>query len=125
MERRTCPLIRSCLKTRTPNSTMTRRRFHAPPITFAPDGQTVSLGADEARHARGVLGLQPGDEVYVFDGAGKEFRCTVREFNRDGAALDVLEEVEPARPESQLNLTLGIALLKGEKFDLIVQKATE
>jgi 16S rRNA (uracil1498-N3)-methyltransferase len=102
-----------------------RRRFYAPPSAFTPDEQTVSLGADEARHARDVLRLQPGDEVYVFDGAGKEFRCAVREFSRDGAALEVLEEVEPARPESPLKLTLGIALLKGEKFDLVVQKATE
>ena len=102
-----------------------RRRFYAPPVAFALEGQTVSLSADEARHARGVLRLQPGDEVYVFDGAGKEFRCAVREFVRDGAVLDVVEEVEPARPESPLNLTLAIALLKGEKFDLVVQKATE
>ena len=104
---------------------MTRRRFYAQPTAFAPAAQTVSLSADEARHARGVLRLQPGDEVYVFDGAGREFRCAVREFSGDGAALDVLEEVEPARPESPLDLTLGIALLKGEKFDLVVQKATE
>jgi 16S rRNA (uracil1498-N3)-methyltransferase len=85
----------------------------------------VTLSADEARHARNVLRLQPGDEVYVFDGAGKEFRCTVREFVRDGAVLDVLEGVEPGRPESPLDLTLAIALLKGEKFDLVVQKAAE
>ena len=102
-----------------------RRRFYAPPTAFALDAQTISLSADEARHARHVLRLQPCDEVYVFDGTGREFRCAVREFVRDGAALDVLEEVEPARPESPLNLTLGIALLKGEKFDLVVQKATE
>lgn len=104
---------------------MTRRRFYAPPSAFAPDQQAVSLSADEARHARGVLRLHRGDEVYVLDGAGKEFRCAVRELDRDGAVLDVLEEVEPARPESPLNLALAIALLKGEKFDLVVQKATE
>jgi 16S rRNA (uracil1498-N3)-methyltransferase len=104
---------------------MTRRRFYAPPLAFAPDERTVSLNADEARHVRGVLRLQPGDEVYVFDGAGKEFRCAVREFVRDGAVLEVVEEVAPARPESPLKLTLAVALLKGEKFDLVVQKATE
>ncbi len=104
---------------------MTRRRFYAPPAAFALKEQTVSLGADEARHARDVLRLNRGDEVYVFDGAGKEFRGAVREFSRDGAVLDVLEEVEAARPESPLDLTLAIALLKGEKFDLVVQKATE
>src|SRR5712692_5192500 len=104
---------------------MTRRRFYAPPLAFAPDEQTVSLGADEARHAREVLRLSRGDVVYVFDGAGKEFRCAMREFDRYGAGLDVLEEVEPARPESPLDLTLAVALLKGEKFDLVVQKACE
>src|SRR5450755_1104338 len=104
---------------------MTRRRFYAPPAAFSLDSQTVSLSADEARHARGVLRLRPGDEVFVFDGDGKEFRCAVREFVRDGAVLAVLAEVEPARPESPLDLTLAVALLKGEKFDLVVQKATE
>jgi len=102
-----------------------RRRFFAPPVAFALEKQTVSLSADEARHARDVLRLQAGDEVYVFDGAGKEFRCAVREFSRDGAVLDVLEAVEPARPESPLDLTLAVGLLKGEKFDLVVQKAAE
>ena len=104
---------------------MTRRRFYAPPVAFVPEAQTVTLSTDEARHARDVLRLHSGDEVYVFDGAGKEFRCTVREFDRDGAVLDVLEAVEPARAESPLDLTLAVALLKGEKFDLVVQKATE
>ena len=34
-------------------------------------------------------------------------------------------EVEPASPESTLDLTLAAAVLKGEKFDLVVQKAVE
>jgi len=37
----------------------------------------------------------------------------------------VVEQVQPASPDSPLNLTLAVALLKGEKFDLVVQKATE
>jgi 16S rRNA (uracil1498-N3)-methyltransferase len=39
--------------------------------------------------------------------------------------LTVIEKVVPASPESALDLTLALALLKGEKFDLSVQKATE
>lgn len=83
------------------------------------------LGEDEARHARDVLRLSRGDEVYVFDGAGREFRCVLREIASGNAGLDLLEEVEPARPESPLHLTLGVALPKGTKFDLVAQKATE
>jgi len=104
---------------------MSRRRFFAPPTQFAPDGSTVILAADEARHLRDVLRLRAGDEVFVFDGCGREFRCVIEELSRDVATLKVNEEVEPARPESTLDLNLAIALLKGEKFDLVVQKATE
>jgi 16S rRNA (uracil1498-N3)-methyltransferase len=104
---------------------MTRRRFYAPPAAFGPDQRSATLSAEEARHARDVLRLRQADEVYVFDGEGKEFRCALREFTRDGAALDVIDEVAPARPESPLDLTLVLALLKHEKFDLVIQKATE
>src|SRR6185503_18338001 len=102
---------------------MTRRRFHAPPTAFTQT--TVTLTTDEARHLRDVLRLKIGDEVYVFDGRGREFRCSVSNTKRDSAELHIESEVEPAKPESQLQLNLCVALLKGEKFDLVVQKATE
>ena len=102
---------------------MTRRRFHAPPGAF--NNQTVTLGTDEARHLRDVLRLKAGDEVYVFDGRGREFCCTLIKTTRDAAELHIEAEVEPAKTESQLQLNLCVALLKGEKFDLVVQKATE
>jgi 16S rRNA (uracil1498-N3)-methyltransferase len=104
---------------------MTRRRFYAPPTGFNDRQASVTLIADEARHLREVLRLKPGDEVYVFNGEGKEFLARIEESRRDQALLQVIREVEPARPESQLQLTLAVALLKGEKFDLVVQKATE
>ena len=80
---------------------------------------------DEARHLREVLRLKPGDEVSVFDGEGKEFRASVVQARREPATLELRNEIEPARPESPLQITLAVALLKGEKFDLVVQKATE
>lgn len=112
---------------------MTRRRFYAPPICFAPDGASLTLSADESRHLRDVLRLQAGDEALVFDGEGAEFLCVVRDeggrkARRDAggaATLEVRARVAARRPESPLDLTMGVALLKGEKFDLVVQKATE
>jgi 16S rRNA (uracil1498-N3)-methyltransferase len=102
---------------------MSRRRFFAPPSAF--DHKGVTLTGDEARHLREVLRLRPGDEVNVFDGVGKEFRCRVASFGRDLVQLENCAETEPYKPESSLRLTLAVALLKGEKFDLVVQKATE
>jgi len=104
---------------------MTLRRFYAPKIAFTSDRKTVTLGADEARHAHDVLRLEARDEIFVFDGEGHEYRCAITELSSRSATLEVVEQVTPASPESPLNLTLAVALLKGEKFDLVVQKATE
>jgi 16S rRNA (uracil1498-N3)-methyltransferase len=104
---------------------MTRRRFYAPPSAFNSNLDSVTLGTDEVRHLSDVLRLKTGDEVYVFDGKGKEFHCRIEESRRDTALLKVISEVDPARSESPLQLTLAVALLKGEKFDLVVQKTTE
>src|SRR5215207_8974573 len=104
---------------------MTRRRFYAPPSAFDLENKTVTLTAEEARHLRDVLRLKIDDEVYVLNGVGNEFRCTVARTTRDSADFRIAAEVEPAKPESPLQLNLCVALLKGDKFDLVVQKATE
>jgi len=104
---------------------MSRRRFYAPPSAFNFNKRVVTLTSDEARHLREVLRLKPGDEVQVFDGAGKEFRAVVSQARRESAELEIHDPIESVRPESPLQLTLAVALLKGEKFDLVVQKGTE
>jgi len=85
----------------------------------------VTLNAEEARHLRDVLRLGRGDDVAVFDGAGHEFQCRIETVKKDSALLQVVAEVTAPSPESPLDLTLAVALLKGEKFDLVIQKSTE
>ena len=104
---------------------MTRRRFYAPPDAFDFQNKQVSLAGDEAKHLREVLRLKPGDVVRVFDGIGHEYNAVVAKAMRDAAVLELGEKTEPASQESPLHLTLAVALLKGDKFDLVVQKATE
>src|SRR5256885_16530206 len=99
------------------------RRFFAPPTNFA-DGR-VALGADETRHLRDVLRLRAGDEVSVFDGGGGEFSCVIVEIGKRSALLEVRQKTKPASPESSLDLTLAAAILKHDRFDLVIQKASE
>src|SRR5262249_24875498 len=83
-----------------------------------------SLDAHEAHHLKDVLRLAAGDQVTVFDGEGREFVCVIEKSSRNSAELKILRE--ESRPvESRTNIVLCQALVKGEKFDLIVQKATE
>jgi len=103
---------------------MTRKRFYAPSAVGSPP-EILTLTLDESRHLRDVLRLKKGDEVFIFNGKGREFKCTVDELSRHSAKVRVNAEVQASRPESPLELTLALALLKGEKFDLVVQKVTE
>lgn len=99
------------------------RRFYAPVQNFEKD--TVFLDENETRHLRDVLRLREGVEINVFDGVGREFLCGVVEIGKNRAVLRINTEISPAAPESPLDLTLAPALLKGEKFDLVIQKAVE
>jgi 16S rRNA (uracil1498-N3)-methyltransferase len=104
---------------------MTRRRFYAPSNSFNESRTEVTLSAEETRHLRDVLRLTAGDSCNVFDGEGREYECRVRDSRRDSTILEIVSGVSPARSESELQITLALALLKGEKFDLAVQKTTE
>lgn len=99
------------------------RRFFAPINSFIDN--VVTLDADETRHLRDVLRLHVGDEVSVFDGAGKEFACTIRDIGKRETTLSANKEIEPSSPESPFAITIAATVLNGEKYDLIVQKAVE
>lgn len=99
------------------------RRFYTPPENI--DDLNAQLGAEETKHLRDALRLREKAEVFVFDGFGNEFRCRVESVEKREINLRVLEKVSPRCPESNLDLTLAIGLLKGEKFDLVVQKCCE
>ncbi|HRI03873.1 MAG TPA: 16S rRNA (uracil(1498)-N(3))-methyltransferase [Pyrinomonadaceae bacterium] len=99
------------------------RRFFAPINRFTDN--IVTLDADETRHLRDVLRLNVGDEVSVFDGAGKELACTIREIGKKETMLSITGEIEPSSQVSPFAITIAATVLNGEKYDLIVQKAVE
>jgi 16S rRNA (uracil1498-N3)-methyltransferase len=101
---------------------MQRHRFYAAPSSFAET--SVRLDADEAHHLTRVLRLGSGARVFVFDGEGGEYECEVARVAKHEAELNLLRRLDDA-VESPLRLTLAQALIKGDKFDWVIQKATE
>ena len=99
------------------------RRFFAPLDNFK--ASAVTLDADETRHLRDVLRLKGGDEVSVFDGTGREYKCVITAIGKKNSELRLLKETTPASPESPFEITLAATVLNGDKYDLVIQKSVE
>ena len=84
----------------------------------------MTLSAEESRHAKNVLRLSEGDEVTLFDGSGREYSAVVDSVARDAVHVHVVREAVSDR-EPGICVTLLIGALKGDKTELVVQKATE
>jgi 16S rRNA (uracil1498-N3)-methyltransferase len=96
-------------------------RFFHPSLA----GQNVvSIDGTEAHHLIHVLRAKPGLEVILFDGSGAEFLARVEQVERSAVRLAVLERREVDR-ELPVNVTLGVALPKGDRQRWLIEKATE
>ncbi len=84
----------------------------------------VVLSGEDHRYLMRVLRLGLHDRVVLFDGVGVEAHGTVVRIGP--RALEVhIDERKAALPTARLEMTLLQSLGKGDKLDLVVQKATE
>jgi 16S rRNA (uracil1498-N3)-methyltransferase len=97
------------------------RVFVAAPLE---SGGTVELPVETAAHLVKVLRARSGDEVVLFNGDGRDFTGVVGNVHGKRVAAQIgaahLVENEP-----RLAITLVQCVSRGEKMDLVVQKATE
>jgi 16S rRNA (uracil1498-N3)-methyltransferase len=98
------------------------RRFFAAPEQF--QDNEVILSPSETHHLIRVLRLQKGERVEVSDGCGRIFAAEISLIAPAAARLRILSEVTTTF-ESTLQITLGLALVRSETFDLIVRQVTE
>jgi 16S rRNA (uracil1498-N3)-methyltransferase len=96
-------------------------RFHVP---GALPGARLALPEHAAHHAREVLRLRSGAAVRVFDGRGAEFEAHLDEVSRRIVSARLGAAVS-SRSESPLRIVLAVSPLKGDRMELVVQKATE
>jgi len=84
----------------------------------------LRVEGDEVRHIRRVLRLRAGDEIVVFNGLGKEYEGKIVEEGASSVVI-MIQNILSSKKESPLEITLAQSLLKGEKMDYLIQKATE
>jgi len=87
-------------------------------------GSRITLPETAGHHVKRVLRLARGDALTVFDGRGGEYHATLARAARDAVEVDVGAH-EAVDRESALDVDLGQGICKGDRMDLVVQKATE
>ncbi|MBC3516791.1 16S rRNA (uracil(1498)-N(3))-methyltransferase [Neobittarella massiliensis] len=88
------------------------------------DADAGVITGPDVRHIARVLRHQPGDELLVCDGQGRDYRCRIAAIEEDRVLLAVLASA-PCPAEPSVELTVYQALPKADKMSLIVQKCVE
>jgi 16S rRNA (uracil1498-N3)-methyltransferase len=96
-------------------------RFFVP--TAQIHGSRVLLTGAEFHHLRHVLRLNAGAHLTLCDEHGGEYQGIIAQLSPTSAAITIT--VSSAPVSTPFSLTLAQGLLKGQKMDLVIEKATE
>lgn len=99
---------------------LTRNHIDAP----LAEGMSLVLPENTTAHLTRVLRLAVGARFVLFNGDGCDYEAQLLSLAKKGAEAQVLSRRE-VQNESSLRITLAQAVARGEKMDLILQKATE
>lgn len=96
-------------------------RFFVAPEELQPE--FMVLTGENAAHAK-VLRLKCGEDVMICDGQGTEFICTVSDVSPGQISL-VVKSTHESKTEARVKASVYMAFSKGDKFEHVIQKATE
>jgi 16S rRNA (uracil1498-N3)-methyltransferase len=101
------------------------RRYHVSPL---PDGGRASLPTDVAHHLVRVMRVRVGDDVVLFDGAGRECVATIHEIAGTGRNVSVTTDVSESRAstrEPTVRVEVVFAPPKGNRAEWLFEHGTE
>jgi len=88
------------------------------------DQQTIVVTGDVLVHLRDSLRVTVGETLWLNNGLAVRYRVEITDVSRRAVTARVLETIQEP-PRQTPRLILGQSLLKGEKMDWVIQKATE
>ena len=99
-----------------------RKRFFVENIDF--ENKVAVIDGDEFIHAKTVQRVDTGSEICLLDGSGKEYTAIVAKVEKRQLTAHITGVSEGDR-EPRTPVYLLIGALKGDKTELVVQKACE
>ena len=97
-------------------------RFFIPPTQI--DDHQVVITDPIAHQIRNVLRMEVGQHIVVLDNSGLEYEVALAHLER-GQVLGRIETKRPSVHEPRTHITLYPSLMKRDKFEFVLQKATE
>jgi 16S rRNA (uracil1498-N3)-methyltransferase len=99
---------------------MAERFYVNSPLSVGP----VNLDGPEGHHLATVCRVRRGDQVYLFNGDGKQYLAEVTETSRRNVTLEVSRVEQPNR-ELPFFVEVASPLPKGDRAQFLVEKLTE
>ena len=96
-------------------------------LFFTPDiqGEVYQLPKEESRHVIRVLRMKMGDILFLTDGAGNLYRCSLASEDPNRCLVTVMETL-PGPGKRNFHLHLAVAPTKNiARFEWLLEKATE
>lgn len=84
----------------------------------------ATITGKDAFHIARSLRMAVGDEIYVSDGESHEYLAKLSKIRDEECTADIISECE-SLSEPKMNITLYMAYPKGDKLEVVVQKAVE
>jgi 16S rRNA (uracil1498-N3)-methyltransferase len=97
-------------------------RFFIPKDWFEQDNVTIT--GEPLRQIGYVLRLKPTDRIIALDNSGWEFEVEIERITKEQVKGKVVSR-KPGQGEPGIKITLYQALLKSDKFELVLQKGVE
>lgn len=104
------------------SSSPSMHRFFIPPEWI--DGGRVIIGGSLVHQIRNVLRLDRGEIICVLDNSGWEHEVEIEKVSRE-QVTGVVKGKSLSQGEPGMRLIIYQGMLKGGKFDLVLQKGTE
>ena len=83
---------------------------------------SIKIAGDDARHIARSLRMAVGDSITVADGEGGIFSCRLTHIRDELCECEIISKKEP---EENPRVTLFMGYPKGDKLELVIQKAVE
>lgn len=88
------------------------------------NNDTIEIIGDGANHIINVLRHKPGDEIFVCNGTGIDYKCEIKTIDKKCVTAKILDCFENENePKIKINLYQGIPKL--DKMELVIQKCIE